>query len=61
LNVRYSPIWMDGLAIDASAVNLFDQNPPYAFGSGVTTGIHYDVGNASPLGRLLSLQIKKQW
>lgn len=43
-----------------TAINLFDRAPPYAVGN-AAQGIHYDVGNASPLGRFLSAEVRAQW
>lgn len=39
-----------------SVVNMFDENPPFV---DATTG--YDGGNADPLGRFVSLELKTQW
>lgn len=50
-----------GLRMALSATNLFDRDPPYAdYNLGIlATG--YDPDNASPLGRVASLQITKSW
>lgn len=50
---------LDGLSVSLNAVNLFDEQPPYIASSG--RGAHYDPANASPLGRMLSLQLTKRW
>ena len=46
----------DQVTIAARAVNLFDEDPPF-----VDVPLGFDSANAAPLGRLLSLQISKQW
>jgi outer membrane receptor protein involved in Fe transport len=52
---------LSGLRIALGATNLFDSDPPYAaYNLGlVVTG--YDPDNASPLGRVVSLQVAKRW
>jgi iron complex outermembrane receptor protein len=50
-----------GTTLTLSAANLLNRYPPYAAGASALLGINYDVGNASPLGRLLSLQLLKKW
>jgi len=50
-----------GLSFALSATNLFDRAPPrtaYLLG---TTTIGYDVENASPLGRVVALQVSTRW
>lgn len=49
-----------GTTIRLNAINLFNRAPPYATGT-IVPGINYDVGQASPLGRFVSLQLIKQW
>jgi outer membrane receptor protein involved in Fe transport len=60
LNVHYKPALVQGLSVSLAAINLVDKDPPRAAGLGLT-GIHYDVGNATPLGRFLSLELRKTW
>lgn len=49
--------WMEGFQVIANARNLFDADPPFVqFGS-----LAYDPQSASPLGRMLSLQVMKEW
>lgn len=50
---------LDGLSLSLNVVNLFDEQPPYITSSG--RGAHYDPANASPLGRMVSLQVAKRW
>lgn len=52
---------LSGLRVALNASNLFDKDPPYlAYLVGTYTS-GYDGENASPLGRVLSLQITRQW
>jgi outer membrane receptor protein involved in Fe transport len=46
----------DEVTIAARAVNLLDEDPPF-----VDLPLGFDSANATPLGRLLSLQISKKW
>ena len=48
-----------GFSVAVNALNLFDERPPHIQASG--RGSHYDPGNASPLGRMITLQITKSW
>jgi outer membrane receptor protein involved in Fe transport len=50
-----------GLRLALSATNLLDADPPYAaYNLGLSvTG--YDPDNASPLGRVISIQVTKSW
>ncbi|WP_454883426.1 TonB-dependent receptor [Sphingomonas oryzagri] len=52
---------LKGARIALSATNLFDRDPPYVFNSvyGQTTA--YDPGQASAIGRLLSVEMTYQW
>jgi len=45
-----------------SVLNAFDRDPPrIAGGAGSINGVHYDVGNASALGRFVSVEVRKTW
>ncbi len=65
LNVQYSlndrSDFANGVVLDVSVQNLFDTPPPFVQGAGLVGGIHYDVGNANPLGRLITFGIKKAY
>ena len=39
-----------------NAVNVFNQSPPF-----VDSMYGYDVVNSQPLGRVLSLSVRKKW
>ncbi|MBW4332228.1 TonB-dependent receptor [Stakelama sp. CBK3Z-3] len=64
LQLRYeteSNFVVPGVSLVLSVTNLFDRDPPrtaYLLG---TTTVGYDVENASPLGRIVALQLSKQW
>jgi len=47
---------LDGLFMGFSVVNATNKNPPF-----VDTGLGYDTANASPYGRMVGLQISKEW
>jgi len=49
----------DGLSISLAIINLFDEPPPHVGFGG--RGANYDAANASPLGRMVSLQLGKRW
>ncbi|MFA6114157.1 MAG: TonB-dependent receptor [Sphingomonas sp.] len=52
---------LKGLHVALNANNLFDRDPPYAaYYIGLFTS-GYDPENASPLGRVVSLQVTKAW
>jgi len=53
--------WLDDTVFTLSAVNLFDQDPPFLSSLRTNTTINYDPSAASPAGRVLSFQITKQW
>jgi iron complex outermembrane recepter protein len=63
--VSFAPasLWGGGLRISLSAINLLDQQPPKVntplFPGNVQFG--FDAANASPIGRLLTLQLSKRW
>lgn len=52
---------LSGLRVALGATNLLDSDPPYAaYNLGIlVTG--YDPDNASPLGRVVSLELTKSW
>ena len=53
---------LHGVSLALSATNLFDKDPPYAaFSFNGITAVGYDPQNASPLGRVVSLQLTKAW
>lgn len=61
LNIRYTPDYLPGVTASLTVTNLADEAPPFAHGGIGEPGIHYDVGNADPFGRMISFEIKKTW
>lgn len=51
--------WMSGVSLALAVTNLADRAPPYIEAGG--RGAHYDPANASPLGRMVNLQLQKRW
>jgi iron complex outermembrane receptor protein len=49
--------WLNGVSATISAVNVFDQAPPFAD----TGGYGFDAHNYSAVGRLVSLTLEKRW
>jgi iron complex outermembrane receptor protein len=58
---------LSGFAVYLTVQNLFNTNPPYVadLGTGVTDGlsepIGYDPSNANPLGRYVSIELRKRF
>jgi outer membrane receptor protein involved in Fe transport len=50
----------DGLTLQFSAQNILDEDPPFV-DLGLPNSVRYDSANASPLGRFLAVQLRKQW
>lgn len=50
-----------GLRVALNASNLFDRDPPYVSYLVGTYTAGYDGENASPLGRVVALQVTKKW
>jgi iron complex outermembrane receptor protein len=51
--------WLEGLRLSLSVLNLLDKDPPALNAAAFQLG--YDAENASPLGRFLSLSVRKLW
>jgi len=57
LRYRFEALKLD---LTAAVTNLFDTDPPFAAGPGVwQPGINYDSVNASPLGRIIRVGLRK--
>ena len=50
-----------GLRIALSVSNLFDKGPPFAEIRSVTSAVGYDGEKASPIGRLIALELVRSW
>jgi iron complex outermembrane receptor protein len=62
LRFRYQPSFSNGLSLGLSVSNVFNRDPPYVSDQGGgTPGIHYDVGNGNPVGRLVVIDARKAW
>jgi len=65
LNFSYAPTaadpssWLNGLRALLNITNLFDKRPPHV--NDRAYGFGYDPANANPIGRMVSLQIRKAW
>jgi len=49
------------VALSLSVSNLFDRDPPLTVARSAFTTIGIDLENANPAGRIVSLQVSKQW
>ncbi|MEQ7154259.1 TonB-dependent receptor [Brevundimonas aurifodinae] len=56
--LNWSPVAFPGLRVMLSADNLLDETPPFYDGP---TGYGFDPGQASLLGRVVSLQLTRRW
>jgi len=50
-----------GTRLALSVSNLFDRKPPYVENANIFSASGYDPDNASPVGRLVALQVVKTW
>ncbi|EJL37546.1 outer membrane cobalamin receptor protein [Caulobacter sp. AP07] len=50
-----------GLKVALSVSNLFDRDPPFAEIRSVTSAVGYDGEKASPVGRLVALELVRAW
>jgi iron complex outermembrane receptor protein len=55
-----SPAWK-GITVSLAALNIFDRDPPYVSASSQLVNVKYDPANANPLGRFVSLAVRKKW
>jgi outer membrane receptor protein involved in Fe transport len=55
----YDGGWLQNTRLELNAINLFNVSPPFLNNQAASIG--YDQANADPLGRQLSLQIRKAW
>lgn len=61
-SLRYSPRLtglLGGLNVNLSALNILNRDPPYA--TTQIKGLNYDSSNMSAMGRLITLQVSKEW
>jgi iron complex outermembrane recepter protein len=51
-----------GVTLGLSALNVLNRDPPYINAISTTSQpIHFDPTNASPLGRFVSIELRKRW
>jgi iron complex outermembrane recepter protein len=51
-----------GVTVGLSALNVFNRDPPYISAISIASQpIHFDPTNASPLGRFVSIDLRKRW
>jgi iron complex outermembrane receptor protein len=48
--------FLSGVEFGLNAVNVFNRNPPF-----VDSTVGYDIANFQPLGRVLSMSVRKKW
>lgn len=53
--------WMDNTVVSLTALNIFDEDPPFAQVSQGVALQNFDSQNASPIGRYVGLEIAKHW
>ena len=56
-----SPSLLRDVRVLFGAVNILDEGPPFVGDSSGIFGVNFDARNASPFGRMVSLQITKDW
>lgn len=61
IDARLAYRWPRGAAIALSASNLFDRDPPFAEIRSSVSAIGYDGEKASPIGRLVALEVSRSW
>ena len=54
----FSRAFLQDLVFSLSIQNLFDEDPPFVNNA---SGVGYDPENANPLGRFVSLNLRKSW
>ena len=55
---RNSNSWFDGVSLSVSAINVFDEDPPFVNNS---VFVGFDPENANPQGRFVAFQVDKSW
>ena len=53
--------WIKGTRLSVSATNLFNRQPPYVQNATLYSASGFDPENASPIGRMIALQLVKSW
>jgi len=55
----FSEGWLANSRLELNAINLFNKSPPFL--NNAVAQLGYDQENADPSGRLVSLQVRKNW
>ena len=55
------PKWLRGLSFSVSAINVFDQDPPFVINTTASSEGLYDSQNASVVGRFVAFELRKKW
>jgi iron complex outermembrane receptor protein len=55
-----SPEWR-GFSLSLIVLNVLNRDPPYVMNSTAIYPVNYDPTNASPLGRFVTLALRKKW
>jgi iron complex outermembrane recepter protein len=50
-----------GVTLGLNALNVLDRDPPYVNASLTSQPIHFDPTNATPLGRFVTIELRKRW
>ncbi|MBO9547118.1 TonB-dependent receptor [Caulobacter sp.] len=61
VDARLAYRWPSGATIALSATNLFDRDPPFAEIRSTYSAIGYDGEKASPIGRLVAIEVSRSW
>jgi outer membrane receptor protein involved in Fe transport len=55
----FNDYFLANTRLELNAINVFNASPPFL--NNQTAALGYDQENADPLGRLVSIQIRKAW
>lgn len=58
---RLRAVRLDDIKVDLNVINALDRSPPFVNRAIPADNVNYDVANANPLGRVVSIGITKQW
>lgn len=59
LLMTYAPEAFDNFTFNVSVTDVFDEEPPYV--QGLVSGVHFDPGNITPLGRFVAVEVRTKW
>lgn len=61
LTLTYNAPWFAGARFTLSAINVFDEDPPFVASPIAQVAYGFDATNASALGRFVSLAVSQKW